>query len=343
MVTILTLGLEELLDFVVQYEHERTTGTSEDVRECALEEGGSTLSLSDRRPAVYGVLVKHVALGTAGLHHHAPTDRVEWIRDDTGYCGHGLSDGPADDDGCVLGVGQHTARRIVETEICSTVDNDTLYGYTETSVQTDESIRLEDLADAVTETGELALAIALTDVSGETSTGEVERVYETERGGTGGTARREITSEVAPELRILVYAAKEHLLVLVLESEVERLSREVPDHVSEVTTPEGEQALLLGNADEGVDYTLVALVLCDLFADVLHLEQQFDTLDGCYGGLGDGGRDTASQEVLGERDRIGEIRHFVRLCDPLRVDTRGRGRTRAHTDWKNHETRTPDF
>lgn len=261
-----------------------------------------------------GVLVEDIGLGTARLHHHAPTDRVEGIRHDTGDCGDGLSDGPADDEGGVLGVRQHAARRVVESEVRRTVDNDTLHRHSESSVETDETIALEDLCEAVSEAGELALAVAFADIGGKTSTREVERVHEAEGSGSRGTAGREVTREVAPELGVLVHASEEHLLVFVFEGEVERLRGEVPDDVGEVTTPVREQALLLGNADEGVDDTFVALVFRDLLADVLDLQQQLDTLDGRHRGLGYGGGDTTSEEVLRERDRIGEVRrHFVQL------------------------------
>lgn len=125
-----------------------------------------------------GVLVQDVSLGTSGLHHHAPTDGVEGIGDDTGDGCDGLRDGPADDDRCVLGVGQHAARGVVETEVRRAVDNDTLHGHTETPVETGQAVGFEDLGDAVSETLEFTLAVALADVSGETGTGEVEWVHE---------------------------------------------------------------------------------------------------------------------------------------------------------------------
>lgn len=313
MVTILTLDLQDLLDLIVQDEHEGTTSASEDIGEGTLEEGAGALSLGNGRPAVDGVLVQDIGLGTSRLHHHAPTDGIEGVGDDSSNGGDGLSDGPADDERGVLGIRQHAAGGIVEAEVCGAVDNDTLHRHSKASVETDDSIRLGDLAQAVSEAFELALAVAFADVGGEASTRKVERVHEAQGGGSSGSAGSEVTREVAPELRVLVYSSEEQLLVLVLESEVQRLRGEVPDDIGKVSTPEGAEALLLGNADEGIDDTLVALVHGDLLADVLHLEQQLDTLDGRDGRLGDGGGDTASQEVFRERDRIGEVRHFVRL------------------------------
>lgn len=269
-----------------------------------------------------GVLVQDVALGAARLHHHAPAHRVEGVGDDARHGGDGLRDGPADHDGSVLGVGQHAARRVVEAEVGRAVDDDALHGHAEAPVEPRQPVRLEDLREAVPEAGELALALAraLADVGGEPRSREVQRVHEAQRGGPRGAAGRQVPGEVAPELRVLVHATQEHLLVLVLEGEVERLRGEVPDDVGEVAAPEGQQALLARDAHERVHDTLVALVGGDLLADVLHLQQQFHALDGRHGGLGDGGGDAAGEEVLRERYGIGEVLflgHFVLLLGPF--------------------------
>lgn len=83
-------SLQKILDLVVHHEHDGATGTTEDVGESALEEGGTSFRLEDGGPAVSGVLVLDLGLGTARLHHHTPTDCVEGIGDDTGDGGHGL-------------------------------------------------------------------------------------------------------------------------------------------------------------------------------------------------------------------------------------------------------------
>jgi len=54
---------------------------------------------------------------------------------------------------------------------------------------------------------------------------------------------------------VFVNTAQEHLLVLVLEGEVEGLGGEVPDHVGKVTTPEAAESLFLGDASEAVNDT----------------------------------------------------------------------------------------
>lgn len=73
---------------------------------------------------------------------------------------------------------------------------------------------------------------------------------------------------------------------------------EVTDHVGQVTPPEGEKALLLGDSHHTINDPFVLLLSTDLFAGMLDLQQQFDPLDGGDRGLGDGSGDATGQEVL---------------------------------------------
>lgn len=56
----------------------------------------------------------------------------------------------------------------------------------------------------------------------------------------------------------------------------------------------------------GWKLTLVALVLSDLFGDVLDLQQQLDALNGGDSGLGDGRGDASGGEILHEGDGISD-------------------------------------
>lgn len=236
------------------HQYKRATSTTENVRERALKEGVGALGLADLNPAVQGALVLSLGGRLARLHHHTTTHGVERIRDDTGHGGHTLGDHPGDDERRLLRVRQHALRGIEETEVRSSVDDNTLHGHDETSVQTERTVGLEDLHETVAQTGELTAAL-LAHIGGQTRTREVERVDEAQRGGTGRTAGRQVTAEVSPELRLLVHAAQEHLLVFILEREVQRLCREVTDHVGEVTPPETDEALLSRDTHEAVDDT----------------------------------------------------------------------------------------
>lgn len=68
-----------------------------------------------------------------------------------------------------------------------------------------------------------------------------------------------------------VHAPQEDLLVLVLEGEVESLGGEVTDHVGQVTPPEGENALLLGDSHHAINDPFVLLLSTDLLAGMLDL------------------------------------------------------------------------
>jgi len=102
------------------------------------------------------VLVDDLGGLATRLHHHATTHGIEGIGHDASDGCHSLGDGPADVDGCVLGVGQHAASGIVEAEVGGTVDDDALDRHTEAAVQTNEAVALEDLGQAVAQTGEFA-------------------------------------------------------------------------------------------------------------------------------------------------------------------------------------------
>lgn len=110
------ITLQDLLDFIVQYKHESATSTSEYVGEGTLEEGASTFLLGNCGPAVQCVLVDDFGCFAARLHHHATTHSIEWIGYNTSNSCNNLSNSPADVDGCVLGVGQHTTGSIVESK-----------------------------------------------------------------------------------------------------------------------------------------------------------------------------------------------------------------------------------
>lgn len=86
-------------------------------------------------------------------------------------------------------------------------------------------------------------------------TGEIKGVHEAEGSGTSHTARSQVTHEVPPELGVFVHTAQEHLLVLVLEGEVERLSWEITDHIGHITTPVGKDTLFAWDSHEAVHHT----------------------------------------------------------------------------------------
>lgn len=217
------------LDFVVEDKHESTASTTENVGEGSLEESIRAFLLSDLDPAIDSVLVHNIASLAARLHHHTTTHRIERIRNNARDGRDDLSDRPGDDNVRVLRVGQHSFGCVEEAKVSSSVDDDTLDGHTEATVQTDDTVRLGDLLQTVDKTGELTFTSSFANIGAETGTSEVERIHETQRGCSSSTTGCEVTSEIAPELSLLVDATKENLLVLVLEGKVQRLGREVPE------------------------------------------------------------------------------------------------------------------
>ena len=164
--------------------------------------------------------------------------------------------------------------RIVDTEVETTVDDDTNNGGDEATIETSNTIRGKGLPVDIDETVELTSSSTLgrLGIVGKTSTGVVEGVNEEERRGTSGTTRRDVTGEPLP-VPILLLETEQGLeiilcechvstksLVLIgkrTEGEVQCLRREVPDDVGSVSSPERNETLIAVGAGEAVDDTLV--------------------------------------------------------------------------------------
>lgn len=78
-----------------------------------------------------------------------------------------LRNTPGYEEWSLLGVGEHATSGVVEAEVRGTVDDDTLDGYTESSVQSSKTVSLEDLGQAVAETRELTLSTGFTDIGSQ--------------------------------------------------------------------------------------------------------------------------------------------------------------------------------
>lgn len=81
---------KNFLDLIVEDQHKSASSTTEYVGQSTLEESASTFVLGDLAPAVQGVLVHNVGLCATRLHHHASSDSVEWIGQDSREDGDGL-------------------------------------------------------------------------------------------------------------------------------------------------------------------------------------------------------------------------------------------------------------
>lgn len=174
-----------------------------------------------------------------------------YVRSGTGFSY--LSDTEVHDEWRVLGVGQWAASCVVATEVGSAVDDDTLNGHAEATVQSNDAVGLDGLLDAVNQAVVLAVSSSFADISTQAGTSVIQRIDEAKRSGSSSTTGSQVSDEVAPELCLLVNAAQEDLFVDILEGEVKGLGREISDDVGQVTTPEGAEALFLWNTDEAID------------------------------------------------------------------------------------------
>jgi len=303
------------LKFAVDDQDESSTGTTEDVGASTFEHSGGTFILEDLLGAVSGVLVHALFDGFLRLHLETTTDGIEGVGDETGHDDGELGTGPLGGDTDEAGFtfpGVDAQDGIVQTELGTTVRDDTGDGDTETVVEGHDTLgTLDGLGEAVTETVESLLAG--TDIGGQTSTGVVERVDEAERTGTGQTARSQVHGEKGPELSLGAVLG-EHGFDGILEGQVESLGGEITDAVGKVTGPVSLDTLFLTDAGKAVDDTGVTFdfTRLDLGVGILSLDDQLDTLDRSSDRLGDGTSGTAEGEILQEI-RFVVSSHFVSI------------------------------
>lgn len=90
--------------------------------------------------------------------------------------------------------------RVVNTEVETTVDDDTNDRGDKASVETGKTVRLEGLTVDIHETIELTVSSTLGGLSvvRKTGTSVVERVDEEQGGGTSSTTRGDVASEPPP-------------------------------------------------------------------------------------------------------------------------------------------------
>ena len=307
---------QQLLDLTVQDQHDSGSDSAEGVGSGALEKSGGTLVLHDLGEAVHGALVQPLVLRLLGLHLQASADGVERVRSVTGSDGGGLGDGELGgkaDDALLLSPGVDAGKGVVHTEVHTSVRDDTHHGDTEAVVKASNTRgALGGLDEAVSKAVE-GLLLA-TDIGSKSGTSIVKRVHNGQRTGTGKTTGSHVGQEEQTELLLRVVSG-EQVLESILESEVERLGREVTDHVGEVTSPEGAQALLLVHAGEAVANASVAsnLTRLDHGVSILGLDDKLHSLDRSSGGLGNSTGHTTGSEIGSET--LQEGGHLLLLLD----------------------------
>jgi hypothetical protein len=249
------------------------------------------------------------------------TDSVEWVRGVSSGNGRDLGatelGGGTEDTILVLLVRVVSREGVEETEVGSTVWDDSHDGNTNTVVESSDSGRLDSLGKAVNETTELTLSD--TDIGSETGTGVVKWVDDQEGTGSGKTSSSHVDEEEFSEFGILV-GLREHGLDGVLERKVEGLGREVTDDVGHVTTPEGADSLLTADTGEAVNDTGVTLDLSgdNLWVGILGLDEELHTLNWRGSGLGDSTRETTGKEIDKEIVRHDGVCVFDQPVDGIR-------------------------
>jgi hypothetical protein len=133
-----------------------------------------------------------------------------------------------------------SGKGIEETEVDSTVWDDTNNRHSDAVVQTTNTAGGHSLLQAIEKTVELLLSSS--DIRSKTGTGVIERVDDAQRTGSSKTTSSHVNGEEFAELSVLV-GLREEGLDSILEGEVEGLGREVPDDVGQVSTPESLDSL----------------------------------------------------------------------------------------------------
>jgi len=300
----LQASFDNLLDLVVHNEDKSTTGSTENVGECSLEEGTHSFVLGDLTPAVKGTVVELLLL--SGLHHKSSSDSVEWVGDDTTGNRHGLSHGPLGEDASVLFLltEDGSLSCVVQSEVGTSVDNNTLNRNSESLVQGQRTSLPSRLGQTVNESSELS-GTSGTDISGQTGSGKIKRVDDGQGGGTSETTTRQVGHEEWHELGLWV-VLWEKGLDGVLESKVESLGWEVSHDIGQVTSPEGGDTLLGSDTGEAVHDTSVSWNLSgdNQWVGILSLNKKLDSLDWSNKRLGDSTGNTTSSKISEKLESI---------------------------------------
>jgi len=248
---------------------------------------------------VDGSLVHSLFHGLLGLHLEATTDGVEGVVEGTGSDTGDLSGEESSDESHeaeVLLVGVESHDGVEQTELETTVDNDTGDGGTESVVDGHGSLSGGGLLEAIHDTVEGLFFT--TDIGSETCTGEIKRVADAEGESSSETSRGKVDSEETPEVLSGIVLG-EDTLQGVLERQVEGLLGEVSHNVGTISSPEGGETLLSGNTSEAVSHSGVTgnLSRDNLGVSILGLDEELNTLDGSGSGLGNSTNETTNTEI----------------------------------------------
>merc|ERR1719376_840160 len=246
------------LELIVQHEDHSTSDCSQCVGASTLEESRDAALRKHLFEAITSPLVGPLLFGLLGLHLETTTDGVKRVRCVPSGDGHTLRNGKLRTnagDARVLLVWVHRASSVVEAKVNTSVRDDTCNGDTKPIIETKKSLRsCRGLLQAVGEP--VKVSRPRSDVRGQPSPRVVQRIDNAQRTGTGKTTTGHVDPVRLCNLRLGV-GLWEDFLDCVLEGKVKCLSGKVPNHVGEVTSPEGGNALLRCYTREAVDETCV--------------------------------------------------------------------------------------
>jgi len=287
------------LEFVVEDEHESSTGSSEDVGKATLEEGSWSFVLEDLLEAVHGSIVHGISTLLSSVHHESSSHGIKWVRGDTSTDSDDLGESPLVENVGLLEIREKDDLSGIEgTEVRGSVHDDTNDGDTETVVETTDSTLLGGLLKAVDESSELSISSG-TDISGESGSSEIEWVDEAQGSGTSSTTGGAVSEEEHAWLSLWVVWAEVDL-VEILACEVDGLGWEITNHVGEVTSVKGSETLLSDNSLEAITNTVISVLWSDVLVSILNLEEELDSLNWGDDCLGDGSGNTTNQEINNE-------------------------------------------
>lgn len=203
------------MQLVVACQDSCTCNTSEDIGSSTLEEGSD--SLVDEN--FFGTIDRSaIFFSLAGCHHHSSSDGVDRIRSETSADSDHPPESEVDEEVVVERFREDGSNRIVNTEVESSIDDDTNTRDNESSVEPSDSVSGECFLIHVNEAVELldTSLFGVLQVIGESSSGIIQGIDEQERDRAGSTSRSEISNE-PNQIPVFVFVFIEESFEVVLE------------------------------------------------------------------------------------------------------------------------------
>jgi len=279
-------SLDGVHDFVVHNKNNSGTSSTENVGKGALEETTRAFGLEDFGKAIGHTVVDLFTLGLGGFILESSLEGVKRVSGDTGRGNGDLGNHELAENsqhGGILLPGVEGLKGILETELDTTVDDDTNGGGTNTVVEGSNTVLLDSLGEAIDDT---VVHLDLTDISTESGSDIDEGVDECVGNTTSKSTGGDLSASELGEIGVLVESG-EDALDGVLEHEVASGGGDVADAVSDIASPEGLRAEFTNVAFKAVTHTAVSLHFTGNNAGVgvLGLDSELDLLKGSSDGL----------------------------------------------------------